>query len=305
MQCAQCAVTETQLQGGFFFPDSLCFLAASLYFLARPVQKIPTQLKLGSTAARRKFGLHLNLTSSTQKKSTRYLYGPCPSRKILFGDPTGPGCMGLLTLISTVFFIAPLVESLCFSDGIPESDRVNLTNSDGESYPVGIWVPSWAAGVSTSAVMQVLVEEKLGFQTVIGGGPATVDGFFAIAGCESPTDMSDRGCGSKHTYYHVHLEGWTAGYTSIWNQIQQDYPDTAPQNLGSMGYSGVSGPYISREVIESAYDQEGLALEFYRTHNASKHLGRVQGCVVRILWSLDGAVVGAIEFDSVFDLACS
>eukprot|EP00435_Cladocopium_sp_Y103_P030818 s1196_g7.t1 len=214
--------------------------------------------------------LELVRTSSTQKKSTRYLYGPCPSRKILFGDPTGPGCMGLLTLISTVFFIAPLVESLCFSDGIPESDRVNLTNSDGESYPVGIWVPSWAAGVSTSAVMQVLVEEKLGFQTVIGGGPATVDGFFAIAGCESPTDMSDRGCGSKHTYYHVHLEGWTAGYTSIWNQIQQDYPDTAPQNLGSMGYSGVSGPYISREVIESAYDQEGLALEFYRTHNASK-----------------------------------
>lgn len=179
---------------------------------------------------------------------------------------------GLLTLsaVAAVFFIAPLVKSLCFPDGVPESQRVNLTNSDGESYPVGIWVPSWAAGVSTSAVMRLLVQEKLGFLTVLGGGPATVDGFFAIAGCESPTDLSDRGCNGKHSYYHVHLEGWTAGYSHIWNQIQQEYPDTAPQNLGGMGYSGLSGIYIPREVIESAYDQEGMVLQFYRAHNTSK-----------------------------------
>ncbi|CAL1162950.1 unnamed protein product [Cladocopium goreaui] len=118
--------------------------------------------------------------------------------------------------------------------------------------------------------MRLLVQEKLGFLTVLGGGPATVDGFFAIAGCESPTDLSDRGCNGKHSYYHVHLEGWTAGYPHIWNQIQQEYPDTAPQNLGGMGYSGLSGMYIPREVIESAYDQEGMVLQFYRAHNTSK-----------------------------------
>lgn len=37
-----------------------------------------------------------------------------------------------------------------------------------------------------------------------------------------------------------------------------------------MGYSGLSGIYIPREVIESAYDQEGMVLQFYRAHNTSK-----------------------------------
>eukprot|EP00435_Cladocopium_sp_Y103_P029027 s1824_g7.t1 len=108
-------------------------------------------------------------------------------------------------------------------------------------YPVGIWKPTWAAGVATSAVMEVLVNEKLGFLTASGGGSATVDGFFAIAGCETPNDMADRRCGSKTTYYHVHLEGWTAGYPITWKQIQDDYPDTAPEIVGSMGYQGLSG----------------------------------------------------------------
>ncbi|CAL1152860.1 unnamed protein product [Cladocopium goreaui] len=36
-----------------------------------------------------------------------------------------------------------------------------------------------------------------------------------------------------------------------------------------MGYQGISGQYISHEVIETAYAQEGLTLVFYRSHNAS------------------------------------
>eukprot|EP00438_Fugacium_kawagutii_P017694 Skav211291 [mRNA] locus=scaffold2429:195949:198323:+ [translate_table: standard] len=47
--------------------------------------------------------------------------------------------------------LAVAVMSLCFPDGIPESQRVNLTNSEGESFAVGMWVPTWAAGVSVSA----------------------------------------------------------------------------------------------------------------------------------------------------------
>ena len=65
------------------------------------------------------------------------------------------------------------------------------------------------------------------------------------------------------------MEGWTDGYGGQWAQLQEDYPDTAAEIVGSMGYNGLTGQYISREVIETAYAQEGLTLQFYRAHNVS------------------------------------
>ena len=109
----------------------------------------------------------------------------------------------------------------------------------------------------------------MGFLTVTGGGSSSLDGFFAMAGCETPTEIADRKCGRKKTYYHLHLEGWTDGYRAQWSQLQEDYPDTAAEIVGSMGYQGLTGQYISREVIETAYAQEGLPLQFYRAHNVS------------------------------------
>jgi hypothetical protein len=178
-----------------------------------------------------------------------------------------PVIWSCIALLQTQFL--PAASGLCFSDGIPESQRINLTNDDGESYPVGIWVPTWAAAVATSAVMEILVAEKLGFLTVTGGGSSTLDGFFATAGCETPTEIADRKCGRKKTYYHLHLEGWTDSYRAQWSRLQEDYPDTAVEIVGSMGYHGLSGQYISREIIETAYAQEGLPLQFYRAHNVS------------------------------------
>ena len=178
-----------------------------------------------------------------------------------------PVIWSCIALLQTQFL--PAAGGLCFSDGIPESQRINLTTADGESYPVGIWVPTWAAAVATSAVMEILVAEKLGFLTVTGGGSSTLDGFFAMAGCETPTEIADRKCGRKKTYYHLHLEGWTDSYRAQWSRLQEDYPDTAVEIVGSMGYHGLSGQYISREIIETAYAQEGLPLQFYRAHNVS------------------------------------
>ena len=168
--------------------------------------------------------------------------GPAPHVLMKRGLPVIWSCIALL---QTQFL--PAASGLCFSDGIPESQRINLTNDDGESYPVGIWVPTWAAAVATSAVMEILVAEKLGFLTVTGGGSSTLDGFFAMAGCETPTEIADRKCGRKKTYYHLHLEGWTDSYRAQWSRLQEDYPDTAVEIVGSMGYHGLSGQYISRE----------------------------------------------------------
>eukprot|EP00438_Fugacium_kawagutii_P036799 Skav208752 [mRNA] locus=scaffold1871:83569:84351:+ [translate_table: standard] len=96
---------------------------------------------------------------------------------------------------------------------------------------------------------------------------------YAIAGCATPTNANDPGCGPdgpSKTYWHVGLEGWTTSNGAGWADIQR-YFSTAPVNLGSIGYSGVSGQYILRDVIARALEAEGLPLDFYRNYNASWH----------------------------------
>ena len=33
----------------------------------------------------------------------------------------------------------------------------------------------------------------------------------------------------------LEVEGWTESYLTEWNYLQQEYPDTAPINVGNMG----------------------------------------------------------------------
>ena len=36
----------------------------------------------------------------------------------------------------------------------------------------------------------------------------------------------------------LEVEGWTESYLGEWNSLQQEYPDTAPINVGNMGCHG-------------------------------------------------------------------
>ena len=48
----------------------------------------------------------------------------------------------------------------------------------------------------------------------------------------------DRGCSVEPvvTTSHINVEGWTESYAEEWANIQRDYPQNAPRNLGSMGF---------------------------------------------------------------------
>ncbi|CAK9000318.1 Ankyrin-3 (ANK-3) (Ankyrin-G) [Durusdinium trenchii] len=81
--------------------------------------------------------------------------------------------------------------------------------------------------------------------TDTGTGASTVDGIYALTGCSNPLKIGDH---------------W----------IQQEYPATAPHNLGSMGYDGRASLYISR-IRDAAWEREGLNLEFYRGYNVTWH----------------------------------
>lgn len=58
----------------------------------------------------------------------------------------------------------------CLEDAIAPAARKNLSNAEGESYPLGIWVSSWASGELTAKMAQILIEEKMGFHVRTGVG---------------------------------------------------------------------------------------------------------------------------------------
>jgi len=162
--------------------------------------------------------------------------------------------------------------SACFpSVAVPKSDRKFLTGPRGP-YPIGVWVCDWPAAYVTSEVVHILLEEILGFHVVqTGPGPNTVDAFYALAGCANPLNIQDRGCSATPvaTTNHINVEGWTESYARTWAQIERDYPQNAPRNLGNMGYFGKTSMFLPKGIQLAAYNQEGLILEFYRGFNVS------------------------------------
>ncbi|CAK9007773.1 unnamed protein product [Durusdinium trenchii] len=174
----------------------------------------------------------------------------------------------MLVLLFSWLRLVPAKQ--CFADGIPEFGRRELVN-DGQVYPVGLFVLDYAAQHATAELVNILLQEKMGYvvQKMVNGSLAS-HAFFALAGCARPTDYSDRGCSEERTTRaHISVEGWTAGYPKEWQLLQRDYPSVAPRNLGSMGYVGTTSLFIPSHVQELAYNAEGLSLDFYRDYNTS------------------------------------
>ncbi|CAE7346471.1 glvI [Symbiodinium pilosum] len=158
----------------------------------------------------------------------------------------------------------------CFDNGIAPERLANLVDQDGAVYPLGIAVGDWPAARLLSAVAAILIEELLGVNVsarMVGGN--SVDGFYAMAGCKTPDQVADRGCGPKTTRMHLHLEAWVRLYQIEFDQILKDYPDTAPKSLGSSGYTGAMSMYLQERTLNTALNGEGIPLDFYRAYNAS------------------------------------
>lgn len=141
-----------------------------------------------------------------------------------------------------------------------------------ETYPLGLWnTGDWAAARLATQVAQILIEEKLGYKTVVKGtGAFAQDSFYALMGCRSPKDATNRGCNAvSSTHVHVNVEAWRLFYAEAWDLVQAQYPLMAPTNLGSMGYVGFTSHFVPSKVQQKAYEAEGINLDFYRDYNIS------------------------------------
>lgn len=143
----------------------------------------------------------------------------------------------------------------------------------GESYPLGLWINGWTAAYLANEVARIILQEKIGFNVRdIGTGTSTVDAYYALTGCITPTTIGDRGCeGVSVTYSHINVEAWTDGYKPEWDALRTKYPDMAPVNVGNMGYNGKTSYYFPSKVRDEAWENEGLNLDFFRGYNISWH----------------------------------
>ncbi|CAJ1337595.1 unnamed protein product [Effrenium voratum] len=53
--------------------------------------------------------------------------------------------------------------------------------------------------------------------------------------------------------------------------MERENPSIAPVDLGSMGYDGEESLYVSDPVRQAAFEEFGLALDFYKAYNTSHH----------------------------------
>eukprot|EP00435_Cladocopium_sp_Y103_P075429 s332_g57.t1 len=164
-------------------------------------------------------------------------------------------------------------NTACLPNATEELDRKELVNLvSGLSYAIGLWRNGdYPAAHLTARVVQIIIQERLGYKVELKGpGALTLDGFFALMGCSQPLNGTNRGCGPSVTYVHINVEVWTVGYAAEWTQIQAQYPNKAPKNLGNMGYKGVSSAYVPLAVQQKAYEVESINLDFYRDYNKSR-----------------------------------
>ena len=58
--------------------------------------------------------------------------------------------------------------------------------------------------------------------------------------------------------------------SSVITAVKERHPDIAPEDLGSMGYAGEEAVFVSRQIVEEAYEDSEKSLNWYRSYNASR-----------------------------------
>jgi hypothetical protein len=165
----------------------------------------------------------------------------------------------------------------CLDDGILSAQRRNLS-AGTQSMPLGIVVPTWDSAAVASYVFKILAEEVLGYNVEllegIGSGPRIVD---ILANCDTLDHcLEQRAEGTADSavgQWHLFFEVWPAPSNQR-DQYDQMLPERAPVDLGSIGYVGREGPYISQEVLNDTLASKipadyyrGFSADWYQTWN--------------------------------------
>ena len=99
-----------------------------------------------------------------------------------------------------------------------------------------------------------MIEEALGYKAKINEvrGVQNLHAVLSLTGCDSLE------CSSQDAdVSHVALEAWLGTYGTDYDAFKQKHPDIVPEDLGSMGYPGEEAMFVSKFLVEDAY-QDGV-----------------------------------------------
>ena len=163
----------------------------------------------------------------------------------------------------------------CLTDGIPEDLRNFIQNDAGEKIPVGLALADWQSGIVIGKVVEILINEVLGLHAKVHPDlyKTSFSAIYAVGGCLdfNHVVVEEKKCNINETQVHVVLDVWLGKVMSDLRAFETSFPSLAPEDMGSMGYSGFESMYLSRAVFERAYDAEGLALNYHLSYNTSHH----------------------------------
>jgi len=174
-----------------------------------------------------------------------------------------------------VFFAtASYAGAQCLTDAISESNRKYIQDAAGNDMPIGVLVCNWRTSFLFGEMIKIFLEEVLGYHaqidpTICQNGKQPI---YALGGCTNFDKDDLRSCGQE-SKIHVSLDSWVSPYGSSKYQFKQDYPDLAAVDLGVMGYGAHQGIFLPKAVMDSAYADVGLVLDFYKGYNATSTSG--------------------------------
>lgn len=181
----------------------------------------------------------------------------------------------LTTVWVVLLNVASGAYGACLADAIPSASRIWAKDDSGDDLPIGLFESQWDSSYLFTATVQILIEEVLGYHTILSeeDGTSGAAAHFALAGCltwNSVQSTEDRKCDLNETRMHVVVDSWMSNWPSEEAYIAK-YPHLVPEDLGSMGYDGVEGIYVTHDIMSQAYESQGLALNFYLSYNQTHH----------------------------------
>eukprot|EP00438_Fugacium_kawagutii_P007089 Skav214280 [mRNA] locus=scaffold642:580176:595216:- [translate_table: standard] len=166
---------------------------------------------------------------------------------------------------------------LCLPDAVLEIERAYIKDVTGENTEIRLIAYDWPSAefvtaLSTLTKGKIMIGEALGLKVKINEarGVQNLDAVLSITGCNSLE------CTSQNVTHvsHVALESWLGAYGGDYESFKDHHPDIVPEDLGSMGYPGEEAMFVSRAVVEDAYEESGHSLNWYRSYNVSKSSAR-------------------------------
>lgn len=83
----------------------------------------------------------------------------------------------------------------CLSDAVPDLERKYIQNDHGHNIPIGLFECNWVTSDLMTVMVQIWVEEVLGYHTEISPqkGANAASPIWALAGCINFDDAKDKG----------------------------------------------------------------------------------------------------------------